>query len=72
LRLRLRAAAFAGGCLLAFALVLTGTPAPAQGPPPAFTSTDEKPKDLPDGPGREETFYACTACHNFKLVARKG
>jgi len=72
LRLRLRATAFAGGCLLAFALVLTGTPAPAQGPPPAFTSTDEKPKDLPDGPGREETFYTCTACHNFKLVAAQG
>jgi hypothetical protein len=22
--------------------------------------------------GREETFYACTACHNFKLVAAQG
>jgi hypothetical protein len=52
--------------------VLTGTPAPAQGPPPTFTPTDEKPKDLPDGPGREEAFYACTACHNFKLVAAQG
>ena len=29
-------------------------------------------EDLPEGPGREETFYACTACHNFKLVAAQG
>ena len=38
----------------------------------AFTPRDERPEDLPDGPGREETFYACTACHNFKLVAAQG
>ena len=24
------------------------------------------------GPGRDETFYTCTACHNFKLVAQQG
>jgi hypothetical protein len=44
----------------------------AQGAAPAFTPADEKPENLPDGPGREETFYACTACHNFKLVAAQG
>jgi hypothetical protein len=47
------------------------TKAPAQSPRP-FTPTDEKPEDLPEGPGRDETFYACTACHNFKLVAAQG
>ena len=24
------------------------------------------------GAGRDETFYACTACHGFKLVAQQG
>ena len=39
---------------------------------PAFTPRDESPEEVPAGPGREETFYACTACHNFKLVAQQG
>ena len=38
----------------------------------AFTPRDEKPEDFPAGAGRNETFYACTACHNFKLVAAQG
>ncbi len=37
-----------------------------------FTPKDESPEDLPEGAGREETFYACTACHSFKLVAAQG
>lgn len=44
----------------------------AQAPAPSFTPSDEQPEDLPEGPGREETFYTCTACHNFKLVAAQG
>ena len=24
------------------------------------------------GAGRDDTFYACTACHGFKLVAQQG
>lgn len=27
---------------------------------------------LPEGEGREETFYACTACHNTRLIRRGG
>lgn len=27
--------------------------------------------DLPEGPGREETFYTCSACHAFTLVAQQ-
>ena len=60
---------------IALALCLiTAVPAgvPAQSPGPAFTPKDERPEDLPEGPGREETFYACTACHGFKLVAAQG
>ena len=39
---------------------------------PAFTPRDEAPEEFPDAPGREEAFYTCTACHNFKLVAQQG
>lgn len=59
---------------IAFTLALMA-PAAAQAPSaPAhpFTPGEEEPEDLPAGPGREETFYACTACHNFKLVAAQG
>jgi hypothetical protein len=37
-----------------------------------FAPSDEKPEDFPAGAGREETFYACVACHNFKLIAQQG
>jgi len=52
--------------------LLTSGPASAESPGAPFTPTDEKPEDFPNGAGREETFYACTACHNFKLVAAQG
>ncbi len=38
-------------------------------PPPA---PDEKPEDLPDGKGREETFYTCVACHGSAIVRQQG
>jgi mono/diheme cytochrome c family protein len=44
----------------------------AQSPAPAFTPRDESPEDFPPGHGRDEAFYACVACHNFKLVAAQG
>lgn len=37
-----------------------------------FVPRDESPEEFPEGPGRDETFYLCTACHNFKLVAAQG
>jgi hypothetical protein len=37
-----------------------------------FAPRDEAPEEFPAGPGRDETFYACTACHGFKLVAQQG
>jgi cytochrome c5 len=37
-----------------------------------FVPREETPDEFPDGPGRDETFYLCTACHNFKLVAAQG
>jgi hypothetical protein len=62
--------ALAAICLLAIAAI--GSTTLAQRGGQAFTPSDEKPEDLPEGPGREETFYACTACHNFKLVSAQG
>jgi hypothetical protein len=32
----------------------------------------ESPEDYPQGPHREETFYTCTACHGFRVVAAQG
>lgn len=37
-----------------------------------FTPRDEAPEDFPAGAGRDDTFYACTACHGFKIVAQQG
>jgi hypothetical protein len=39
---------------------------------PQYIPRDENPEDYPAGPGRDDTFYACTACHGFKLVAQQG
>jgi hypothetical protein len=55
---------------LSGALVALAIGAAAQ--QPAFTPREEAPEEFPDAPGREETFYTCTACHNFKLVAQQG
>jgi hypothetical protein len=37
-----------------------------------FVPRDESPEDFPAGHGRDDTFYACTACHGFKLIAQQG
>jgi hypothetical protein len=57
-------------CLVSLAAAVATAPAAAQ--QPAFTPRDESPEDYPDGPGREQTFYACTPCHGFKIVAQQG
>ena len=51
------------------ALLGLATPAVAQ---PAFTPRDERPEDYPAGEGRDQTFFTCTACHGFKIVAQQG
>ncbi|MDB5590840.1 hypothetical protein [Enterovirga sp.] len=33
---------------------------------------EERVEDLPPGPGREETFGLCAACHAYRLVANQG
>jgi mono/diheme cytochrome c family protein len=57
---------------LAVLAVAASAPVLAQSGVPAFTPRDERPEDFPAGAGRDETFYACTACHGFKLVAQQG
>ena len=37
---------------------------------PAAAAAEETPAALPDAPGREETFYACTACHGTAVIRR--
>ena len=54
---------------LALAGVLLIAPAMAQ---TGFTPRDESPEEFAAGAGRDETFYACTACHGFRLVAQQG
>ena len=49
--------------------VLWIAPAAAQ---TGFTPRDERPEEFAAGAGRDETFYACTACHGFRLVAQQG
>ena len=50
------------------AALLAASPAAAE----SFTPAQESPENYPDGPGREPTFYACTPCHGFKIVAQQG
>jgi mono/diheme cytochrome c family protein len=58
--------------IITIAFLPTVVGAFAQAQQPAFRPADESPEDLPAGPGREETFYTCTACHGFKIVAQQG
>jgi len=54
---------------LALAGMLLIGPATAQ---TTFTPREESPEEFASGAGRDETFYACTACHGFRLVAQQG
>ncbi|MDX2287222.1 MAG: hypothetical protein NW217_00155 [Hyphomicrobiaceae bacterium] len=51
--------------IVAIALAVASGTARAQ-------STEDRPELYPDAPHREETFYACTACHSFRIVAAQG
>ena len=55
--------------VLALAAIAILTPALAQQPPPPI---DETPADLPNGKGRDETFYACVVCHGSAIIKQQG
>lgn len=38
----------------------------------AAALSQDSPEDLPEGLGRDETFYGCTACHGFAIVVQQG
>ena len=66
------AALFARWLFLSFILIaLFHATSSAQQSASPFIPRDETPEDFPPGPGREDTFYSCTACHGFKLVAQQ-
>jgi hypothetical protein len=46
----------------------------AAAPSPSTLHADEpeEPSVLPDGHGRDETFYLCTACHSSAIIRRSG
>ncbi|MEA2935976.1 MAG: hypothetical protein QOD74_2622 [Variibacter sp.] len=58
---------FATALALLTGAVALGAAAFAQ--PAAFNPRDETPEEFAAGAGRDEAFYACTACPNFRLVA---
>jgi len=58
--------------VLAAAVCFSTSPALAQEPAPVFEPTFDELDDLPAGPGQEETFYTCTACHGLALVKSQG
>jgi hypothetical protein len=70
---RLAAGALALAAALAVALpARDGAGQSQQAQPKHAKPQEERPEDYPDGPSREDTFYFCTACHGFKLVAAQG
>lgn len=56
--------------LLLAMICLTSSLALAQTNPDAPGS--EEPSVLPAGPGQEEVFYTCTACHSSAIIRRSG
>lgn len=57
---------------LGFAVCGAGAGASARDAAAAFAAQDEAVEDLPEHPGREETFGLCTACHGYRLVSNQG
>ena len=63
----------AGAWALAAVVLLLALPAlDGAGQSKRERPREEQPEDYPDGPNREDTFYFCTPCHSFKIVAAQG
>lgn len=65
-------AIMASRTVLTIAITVLASLASAQAQTPQFVPKDESPEDYPAGNGRDDTFYACTACHGFRLIAQQG
>lgn len=55
-----------------FSFAFAGLSVLAQQPQPQFVPQAEDPDSYPDGPGRDDAFYACGGCHAFRVVANQG
>jgi hypothetical protein len=53
-------------------LVLAGNSIAWPQEPSVFEPALDEIDDLPAGPGQEETFYTCTACHGLALIKSQG
>jgi hypothetical protein len=60
-----RAAHRAGAIVAGLAL------AASAGLAPATLAQEDQLDGLPPGPGQEETYYACNACHSIRLVTQQ-
>lgn len=58
--------------LAAIIAILTLLPMDASAQTKRVRPPEEQPEQYPDGPNRENTFYFCTACHSFRIVAQQG
>lgn len=69
----MRRVIFLAACLSGAISVFTGDRYPLTGVAWAQTAEapgGEDPSILPAGPGQEEVFYACTACHSTAIIRR--
>jgi hypothetical protein len=66
--LRARGLVFAAGVALLLALPFLDASAQSKREKPP----EETPEQYPAGTYRDDTFYFCTACHGFKIVAQQG
>lgn len=65
---------FVGGRLLPAVLFLSlaiTLATPFAEVPRAIAQSAPDINDLPPGPGREEVFYACYACHSFRIITQQ-
>jgi hypothetical protein len=62
----------AGAAALAFFILLLAVPDQSSAQAKRVRPPQEEPEHYPEGANREETFYSCTACHTFKIVAAQG
>ncbi len=56
----------------AFVAILLASLIPVPGPNAQTKAPEEAPEQYPAGEHRDDTFYFCTACHGFKIVAQQG
>lgn len=58
---------------VAIAFAITGAlPAPLALAQTEAVQLEDAPENYPAGAHRDQTYYFCTACHSFKLVAQQG